>query len=996
LLAQPLPRHAAQLADPRLAQRGNQPVRTTLILQLQRTAGNRATRRLLQHAARTAGETALTESPAPAPEAAPAAPAETASQRPPAPAPVQRAVSFTLKEVGGAGMLGRRIVQVNPGSRSDAGFIDNRVQHLQCNDNEDRRHIIGHDLIARGLKNLVKGHTVQQTYTWLQQATSWVDQANAGADMAFAGQSVAGVESGLTRWLRNATSYGPNLFCGPRKVNVRKGARVPHKAREVKEAWYSGAINQASVTSINSMDKKSGQETVYFLGGRFLRGAINLQDPNLDIRLRRALGSNLLRSIPGSVIELTVNGQPPVRGGAFMFNNGQVSRVSRARREIVTRGPQLEAARQGFLANQVDLDERQNYTLHYGPTLAGSLQVTDFTNTVVHLGEVGLGDKYTPQNMPPADYHRQDDLAKVQTMRVSGGGGGMPPAPRGRGPRGIPHRVVQRRVSLGLEDARPNVMGEPIVSINPGDRPPLYTSRFPTAKGQARRHRVGYDLIADALRRVLKNVTVNQAAAWLDYLPNWVDQGHADQDRAPYLDQGKVIRALGAVEAMAGQWLMNATNAPSNLFLGNPDINLRKGTAVTGLRRQVKEAAHWGNIGNLLQVQSISAIDRVTDAPVNFLQDGVATANLDQATLLGAAVGGTFLRADPGTWLVLLLPNHTRAYWGAAYAYMVRAGHNAQFYIKRVSRSYNHAAYLDEPTRQQAAENARIGFMANEIDVQEPAPGQPYNTPYEPYYANMSLVRPEDVSDYEGMIQKVNAELAGKSGPMRHTPQHVPSRGQYERQPAAPPQLTVERLSRLLAVYWQPGNQQPQRADYEHALTGPPARLDPRGAQHLVAAVFQFWNHCFGQQPPQPIKGMAEWAAGSKYRPQGQIPPNIHQAADQGSLEKTQGKQDYTNWVQRNRPWPPPPPGLLTRLLKAQDVQIFLDQYAPSVTFTDRQVKWIVKEGLHKQANGQSQVAFEAKLNSGNLQTVAGRQQTIINVFQAALAAQTVRFPTRW
>jgi hypothetical protein len=686
-------------------------------------------------------------------------------------------------------------------------------------------------------------------------------------------------------------------------------------------------------------------------------------------------------------------------------------------------GLQGREAQQAFLANQIDLDESQGYTQDYGQAFDpnASITVTNFDGEEFTVAVIGVGTKYVPHDpntgevaLPRADYHNRADQnvrrmpePRVETT-VSGPRARGPvrrrggaPAERRRADRagdaartGLPW--IQRRVSLVLEDARADVMSEEIAIVNSGERPPVTNSRVPPCgPGLNRRHRVGYDLIARGLVTLLKGKTVEQAADWLDYLPNWADQGHVAEDRKGLLDRDRTIRTLGAVEAMTTRWLFNAQNNMANFFCGDADINQRKGRAIRELRAAVKRT--WGGQPRpLSEIDAIQSVDRVTEnrAQISYslpLED-------DAGGSLNRSIEGTLLtktlpekrvavlRAEHGAVLIIRRGDEVDV-WGAALIFPGGADGQTPM-IRRVSRSHKYEHRLDETTRLQQTEAAQVGLLANEIDVREPRDPttMTYSEPYEPRLRDMPIVAAEDLAKYLGMIDEVNAELdAGYQNVLARWEGRDPSGGRRPKhQPQPPIRLDLPLLGRILRF--------PDAETAAKALSG----RTEGDLYHQYRRTADATVRIVGRPA-----GIAAWALSQsegKYRPpdpSGQLAPGAvvsvayHQQADIRTVALRDQKSWTDQWRRDGRNMPPAAP-LLTRTLDGEDLK------ALGLGIGDSGIAW-VRKALHSKQQGLNLVTFLAKVRGAKARSLSNDEKAAVTTWiKTAVTDKTIEFPTDW
>lgn len=139
----------------------------------------------------------------------------------------------------------------------------------------------------------------------------------------------------------------------------------------------------------------------------------------------------------------------------------------------------------------------------------------------------------------------------------------------------------------------------------------------PKQKRTAYRHKLGYNLIASALKKILKDKTPNEIADWLDRDDAWFNKDIAEKYKQPlfdtdYLRSDKILRTLPVIQKAAWAWLEHAANHVANFYRGNKYYNGHRGGklngALTNLKKQVR---HY--IAEIKHIKSISGFDKVAD-----------------------------------------------------------------------------------------------------------------------------------------------------------------------------------------------------------------------------------------------------------------------------------------------------------------------------------------------------------------------------------------------
>jgi hypothetical protein len=877
--------------------------------------------------------------------------------------PIQRSVSFTVsnRTAEPGNLVNQEIVHVNTGDRVD--FIDSRLTNagLNCAETEDVRHIVGYDLIARALRNIVKGKTVRQTAAWLANDPSWIDTANAGADRAGLAPNVPSVEDTLTMWLRNASSFSGNLFCGSAAENRSKGAQVPQAIKKVKKvASYGVEKVTNTVLGIRAIDKRSRQATRFVANGQ-LKTQLDFVNVPTGIReqltLRGFLEDGLFVAYPGSVIEISLQGRGLVHGGAFHIFGGQVSRVSRAFVRPSERSKQKQNitsakdARNRVAASQIDAPDQLT-----GQAAIDLMQVIGFDGATVHpIMQTGLGEKY-----------------------------------------------LQRSVSLDLLDQRADVMSQEIVSVNTGSRPKVSKKRYLScAQGLNARHKVSYDLLAKGLARTLQGATVELAAAWFDREANWLDRRYVATDRHP-LDNGKTLRVLGAVEAMATRWLLNAFHAPTNLFCGNAEINQRKGRAIPHKARAVKQSWQAGAIP-ATDVTVMIALDKVTGKSVPLTVNG-APADMLLARHLAAINVPTLIAAPTGARLqVALTGGRNNLRWGAAYFTPV----NGQ--LTRVGRSFR----VDKATTEPGREQHRQAHLANQLDTPEPRDPEhdAYSGPYAytlqqfevpsaramPVVALLdhvtSTVRQSLEARYEG--EKQRARQGPRSWHQSSSPYGNRGRGSGRGYPSRQQQLPPAPVApyypdaEMVLAYVQGMSADQLATARNHVDRSDQIHRTYREMHALCLAQLQQLG-----QMDLTVFNMQSLAVRALSRPDGVVkylptsnpvvPNDYHRAQDTIEMREEVARQHLTEWNRGGRPIPPTIP-LLTRVLEKADLQFIFG----SLGLSDGELKWL-KTKFHSAADGASLLIVLQKIHGARSLSDAGALATAV---RAAVTSNIIRFP---
>jgi hypothetical protein len=130
-----------------------------------------------------------------------------------------------------------------------------------------------------------------------------------------------------------------------------------------------------------------------------------------------------------------------------------------------------------------------------------------------------------------------------------------------------------------------------------GERPKFFSSTGKDDDGEesknVRRHTVGYDVMAKALRKILKGRSLGQIADWLDNPSAWVDPG-----KRQVYHPGTVVRTVIGVQTATFAWLRNAHNFEDNLWLGEAKGNSQASRKYTSGRDDIKKT--WIGQGTML------------------------------------------------------------------------------------------------------------------------------------------------------------------------------------------------------------------------------------------------------------------------------------------------------------------------------------------------------------------------------------------------------------
>ncbi|MCK6590975.1 MAG: hypothetical protein L6Q76_25760, partial [Polyangiaceae bacterium] len=258
------------------------------------------------------------------------------------------------------------IVKVITGDRPDLNKAYLREQGLRTGDDEDLRHVIPHVLIAKALRQAMKGLTPRQVAAWLDQKKAWLDpntheryskplrdQVGLGGAHEFGAimKTVGTVQAALDAWLTNATNFWENLYPGSGAINKSKGATFNPAKNALKQIWRRYLFNQSDVVAIFSYDPQSRRRLPYRalspVGTGKLTGGIRTAigrdlneiyvGDNVVNDFAGALQANgglgaLLLALPGAKFRIVKQSGDTydVRSGALLVDaNGHIFQVSR-------------------------------------------------------------------------------------------------------------------------------------------------------------------------------------------------------------------------------------------------------------------------------------------------------------------------------------------------------------------------------------------------------------------------------------------------------------------------------------------------------------------------------------------------------------------------------------------------------------------------------------------------------------------------------------------
>ncbi|NRD45259.1 hypothetical protein [Corallococcus exiguus] len=279
-------------------------------------------------------------------------------------APAPRDNDFKIWPVGfvleyDSSPMTRRILKVITGERP---ALQKGKHGLKKVEGEDLRHIVPYVLIAKALRQSLKGLTLEQVAQWVENPQVWFgDQAeqqlkqlrdNVGLGGASAYgklmRTVGAIQSAVGAWLDAATNDSSNLYSGDRAINVSKGASIHSRALAIKQVWRRYLCKWSDVERITCQDQLSSDAVDFRrlepIHEGTLRGKVSTA-VSRDLQLTScskgvpfgpkshtlALGG-VLTSYPGTCFRVTLqNGEAvPIQPGALLIDKtGHVFQVSR-------------------------------------------------------------------------------------------------------------------------------------------------------------------------------------------------------------------------------------------------------------------------------------------------------------------------------------------------------------------------------------------------------------------------------------------------------------------------------------------------------------------------------------------------------------------------------------------------------------------------------------------------------------------------------------------
>jgi hypothetical protein len=259
----------------------------------------------------------------------------------------------------------KKIVKVITGKRPDLDKSYLARKGLTAGKDEDLRHIIPHVLLAKALRQCIKGLTPAQVATWLDQPEAWLDSGEKdrylkplldGVGLGGAQtygllmRTVGTVQAALDAWLTNATNFFKNLYAGSSKINKSKGASINPAKYALKQSWRRYLCKASQILFISSRDQQTGTRVSYRVlepshGGQLLGSvgtaigrdilerhvnASSSYDPSTAPQANGGFGA-LLISLPGAKFRILFEDDRELIGpGALLIDvNGHVFQVSR-------------------------------------------------------------------------------------------------------------------------------------------------------------------------------------------------------------------------------------------------------------------------------------------------------------------------------------------------------------------------------------------------------------------------------------------------------------------------------------------------------------------------------------------------------------------------------------------------------------------------------------------------------------------------------------------
>jgi hypothetical protein len=465
------------------------------------------------------------------------------------------------------------------------------------------------------------------------------------------------------------------------------------------------------------------------------------------------------------------------------------------------------------------------------------------------------------------------------------------------------------------------------------------------------------------------------------------------------MHEDKTLRVLGAVEAMATRWLLNAFHAPSNLFCGNAEINQRKGRAIPHKARAVKQSWQAGAIP-ATDVTVLVALDKVTNKTVPLTLNGAPAEMLLGRNLVALHVV-TLIAAPTGARLqVALSGNRPNLRWGAAVFNPVDGQ------LTRTGRSFR----LDKATNEAGREQHRQAHLANQLDTPEPADPEhdAYTRPYAYTLQQFEVPSPRAmpvVTLIDHVTSVVHQNLEQRYEADKHRARQGPrswhqSNSPYGRKPGSGNQSRYAQTPSPPVAPYYPDAEMViacvQRIPPDQLAT---ARNQPDRAEQIDAtyramrALCNQQLHALGQMDLT-VFNMQALAVRALSRPDGVVkylpttnpvvPDDYHRAQDTVEMREEVARQQLGVWNRGGRQMPPRVP-LLTRVLEKADIKFIFGS-----GFGDNDLKWL-RTKLHSAADGASLAIVLQKINNARSLSNAGALATAV---QAAVTNNVIRFPS--
>lgn len=279
-------------------------------------------------------------------------------------------------------------------------------------------------------------------------------------------------------------------------------------------------------------------------------------------------------------------------------------------------------------------------------------------------------------------------------------------------------RTLQRKVHFDLREKinknpkpqqplqDPAFLQWKIKHVEVSGRPPILKSRQGdnrTQKGEDYRHVVSFTLIAKALRKVLKGMTIAEASSWLKDKQNWIDQDYLSDD---LLDE-RFLGSVQGIQAAADNWLKNANSFKGNLWPGPSSENRQKGGEAAGAKKKIGK--NWvgpeavkTTEGFLVSQSSSGEVMPFEDNDGNRTADMLALSSIPDGKIFKAMMGAKFYvirsKVNP-------LPVGSAVYITGGAVHMVGRNFQGQKALDSVRDTHLHAQ-LDHPSGPSSARQA--------------------------------------------------------------------------------------------------------------------------------------------------------------------------------------------------------------------------------------------------------------------------------------------------